>query len=175
LQIIKRFGKKGFSILFWLWVKTQLEAEPGPASRFCLPHSRVAQPRPSNPVDLPTPFALAAQCGPEACRSRAGLLPCRNSATPSSPHATSCRPPNRPRTAPGPPLSRAAPVAAPNAFPSRVPRTDLDRVRGKPSNRRQRKPNPNRLLANPFTKSRIQLEIRIGLLLRARQCLLPYK
>jgi hypothetical protein len=64
-------------------------------------------------------------------------------------------------------------VAAPDSFPSHVPRTDLDRVRGKPSNRRQRKPNPNRLLANPFAKSRIQLEIRIGLLLRARPCLRP--
>jgi hypothetical protein len=45
-------------------------------------------------------------------------------------------------------------VAAPDSFPSRVPRTDLDRVRGKPSNRRQQKPNPNRLLVNPFAKSR---------------------
>jgi hypothetical protein len=29
--------EKGFSILFWLWAKTQLEAEPGPASRFPFP------------------------------------------------------------------------------------------------------------------------------------------
>jgi hypothetical protein len=66
-------------------------------------------------------------------------------------------------------------MATPDYFPSRVPRTDFDGDRGKASNRRQLKSNPNRLLVSPLTKSQIQLEIRIGLLLRARPCLRPYK
>jgi hypothetical protein len=41
LQIIKRFENENkFLISIWQWAETQLEAEPGPASRsFCLPLS----------------------------------------------------------------------------------------------------------------------------------------
>jgi hypothetical protein len=38
LQIIKRFEKEKDSLIpIWQWAKTQLEAEPGPASRFFSP------------------------------------------------------------------------------------------------------------------------------------------
>jgi hypothetical protein len=161
--------EKGFSFLFWLWAKIQLEVEPGPASRFCLPQSRVAQSRPSDPFrarspvwprGLPKPRQSPSsqklthtELTPRHRLPTTGLTPCR-----AWPASVSCR-------------TRGCP----GLFLLTHARTDLDSVRGKPSNRRQRKPNPNRLLANPFAKSRIQLEIRIGLLLRARPCLRPYK
>jgi hypothetical protein len=83
---MKRFGKgKGnFSILFWLWAETQLEAEPGPATESVFPDS---PPQPAQP-DLP--FRSAARRAAEA-QQASTLAQQRRSRQPSVPDPSGSR------------------------------------------------------------------------------------
>jgi hypothetical protein len=104
--------EKGFSILFWLWAETQLEAEPGPASRFCLPHSRVAQPA-SLPCSRLQPSAAQRPAEVAPVSFLAGTQPRRaHPAPPAAGHRTD------PVPMPGSPLSRVALVPAPDSAPT---------------------------------------------------------
>jgi hypothetical protein len=169
LQIIKRFEKE----------KNLPNTYPvlgqNPAGNRVRPGSRVPSPTPAWPsqseVAQPKLACPSLPCSP------AGLSPSSQHGEESEPRSPAARrrakshSPGRHRPQP----RWCAPVATLDSFPSCVPQTDLDGDRGKTSNRRQRKSNPNRLLVNPLAKSQIQLEIRIGLLLHARPCLRPYK
>jgi hypothetical protein len=167
LQIIKRFEKeKDFPNSYPVLGRNLAGDRVRPDSR--IPYNTPAQPRRSEAAQ-PKPTCPSLPC---SLASPSPPLRRGEESEPRSPAArrrTKSHSPNRPRP------RRCAPVATPDSFPSRVPRTDKDGARGKTSNRRQRKSNPNRLLVNPLTKSQIQLETRIGLLLRARPCLRPYR
>jgi hypothetical protein len=104
--------EKGFSILFWLWDETQLDAEPDPASRFCLPHSHVAQPASLPHLHLqPSVAQRPTEAAPVSFLT--GTRPRRaHPAPPTAGHRTD------PVPAPESPLSRVALVPAPDSAPT---------------------------------------------------------
>jgi hypothetical protein len=78
-----------------MWAETQLEAEPGLASQFCLPHSRVAQPRPSGPFGLPPSFTLTAGPADSALPPVRPTLAQQQLTPPTEPESSSSWTPSR--------------------------------------------------------------------------------
>jgi hypothetical protein len=160
--------EKGFSILFWLWAETQLEAEPGPASRFCLPHYHVAQPA-SLPRSRLQPSAAQRPAEAAPVSSHAGTRPRRaHPAPPTAGHRTD------PVPAPGSPLSCAALVPALDSAPTPdfLPPHDNHRIQTEDL-------SPTRLIVKPSTnpqrtryESSIRLEEISGTLFRS--CWTPW-